>query len=126
MNPLCYGKAVCEQCGQRMNHRVRRSCPMFIQEGRGRCWFQERRGKAVCVKCGYQTKLTNNLNTIRRLCGPRPMGFGDWLNMRLARWGITKGRYIRFKIMLGLQPKCGCHKRQVWLNRVSDWWRGQS
>jgi hypothetical protein len=53
-------------------------------------------------------------------------GLGDWTERMLASIGITKERYVAAKQLFGLAPTCNCAKRKAWLNRVSDWWRGES
>lgn len=90
------------------------------------CWFQEKEGQAVCVKCGYRTRLTDDLTKIYRQCQPATKGLGDFTENVLASIGITKDRYKAAKELFGLSPTCNCELRKQWLNRVSDWWRGQS
>lgn len=51
---------------------------------------------------------------------------GDWTERILAKVGITEDRYAAAKELFGLAPTCGCKERKEWLNKVSDWWRGQS
>lgn len=51
---------------------------------------------------------------------------GDFTENILESIGVTKARYIEAKKLFGLSPTCNCELRKQWLNRVSDWWRGQS
>lgn len=53
-------------------------------------------------------------------------GLGDDVKQLLASIGITKRRYRQVKKLFGLPPDCNCDSRQTYLNRVSEWWRGQS
>jgi hypothetical protein len=52
-------------------------------------------------------------------------GLGDAVESLLASIGITKDRYAQAKELFGLPATCSCDARREWLNRVSDWWRGQ-
>lgn len=65
------------------------------------------------------------------VCGnvPAPstaLGLGDYTEQLLAAVGVTKERYKQVKEIFGLAPECRCEKVQKWLNRVSDWWRGEA
>lgn len=51
---------------------------------------------------------------------------GDKVEAVLESIGITPDRYTKAKELFGLPPTCGCSKRKEWLNKVSDWWRGES
>lgn len=53
-------------------------------------------------------------------------GLGDQLEKLLAGMGITQDRYIAVKEKFGLPSGCGCSARKEWLNKVSDWWRGET
>ena len=50
---------------------------------------------------------------------------GDITEQILRGFGVTKERYCEAKRLFGLVPECLCDARREWLNRVSDWWRGQ-
>lgn len=52
-------------------------------------------------------------------------GLGDYTERLLASIGVTKDRYVALKEKFGLAPTCGCADRKAWLNKVSDWWRGE-
>lgn len=54
-----------------------------------------------------------------------PPGWGDYAELVFASIGITPESYCTAKAMFGLPPTCNCADRKEWLNRVSDWWRGQ-
>jgi hypothetical protein len=43
-------------------------------------------------------------------------GLGDHVAAVLHRVGLTKQRYVRAKLAIGLRGKCGCSKRQQQLN----------
>jgi len=43
---------------------------------------------------------------------------GYWLEQLLGVFGITRDRYVRVKVFLGLQPKCGCKDRQQFLDKL--------
>ncbi len=49
---------------------------------------------------------------------------GDYVRDLLSMVGITKEWYMSIKAGFGLPPNCDCDARREWLNRVSDWWRG--
>lgn len=51
---------------------------------------------------------------------------GDYTERLLSSVGITKERYKQVKEIFGLAPECRCEKVQKWLNRVSEWWRGEA
>lgn len=53
-------------------------------------------------------------------------GLGDDVKQLLASIGITKRRYRQVKKLFGRPPDCNCDSRQQWLNKVSDWWRGEA
>ena len=78
----------------------------------------------VCDECGFHA-------TDFRLCGSQhecielTPGLGDYTESLLQSVGITKERYVAAKEMFGLAPTCNCDSRRDWLNRVSDWWRGE-
>lgn len=55
----------------------------------------------------------------------RQPGLGDYTEALLKTLGITQDRYKAAKELFGLPPTCNCDDRIAWLNRVSDWWRGQ-
>jgi len=50
---------------------------------------------------------------------------GDQVESAFNALGITEERYKATKELFGLPPTCGCADRKEWLNKVSDWWRGQ-
>jgi hypothetical protein len=62
----------------------------------------------------------------RRESQANNVGLGDYTEQLLASLGVTKDRYIAAKEMFGLAPTCGCNDRKSWLNKVSEWWRGES
>ncbi len=53
-------------------------------------------------------------------------GLGDATERLLSSIGITEDRVKQAKELFGLAPKCNCAKRKLWLNKISDWWRGES
>lgn len=53
-------------------------------------------------------------------------GLGDWTERMLKKIGVTEERWGEAKAIVGLDPGCDCQTRKAWLNKVSDWWRGQS
>jgi hypothetical protein len=55
-----------------------------------------------------------------------PKKLGDTVESVFAGMGITKERYREAKALFGLPPNCACDARKEWLNRVSDWWRGET
>ncbi len=105
---LCQEKdGACSQCGHKMTASLRgRQCPAAAKE----------RGRPVppIVK-----------STKPRGCKEKKPGLGDFTESLLQRIGVTKERYIEAKKMFGGAPTCNCEKRKAWLNRVSDWWRGE-
>lgn len=60
-------------------------------------------------------------------CRPKP-GLGDRVASLLARCGLTKTRYRRWKVRWGLADACGCAERQEAINRfgraVRRWRKG--
>lgn len=91
--------------------------------------------EGLCVQCGQPV-----LDGVRWICkaGPhgkyartnrkiiREPGLGDAIAKALAKMGITESRVREVKRLFGLPPTCGCQRRKAWLNRVSEWWRGES
>ncbi len=85
-----------------------------------------------CTQCGYAIAPG-----VRRQCKPgveprafkrlqrQPEGLGDWVERQLKKIGVTEDRWGEAKAMVGLDPSCGCATRRAWLNKVSDWWRGE-
>ena len=57
---------------------------------------------------------------------PATIGLGDWTEQLLAGIGVTQERYLAAKKFAGLAPTCDCDERKAWLNKVSDWWRGEA
>lgn len=53
-------------------------------------------------------------------------GLGDRVELLLSSLGVTEESYAAAKAKFGLPPNCGCAARKRWLNKVSEWWRGQS
>ncbi len=49
---------------------------------------------------------------------PKPNGLGDLVAAGLAKVGVTKERYVRFKQRCGLAPQCGCSGRVEKLNAL--------
>lgn len=59
-------------------------------------------------------------------CGKAPQpGLGDWTERQLKKLGVAQDRYKAAKEYAGLAPTCSCEARKQWLNKVSEWWRGQ-
>lgn len=56
----------------------------------------------------------------------KQQGWGDYTEALLKKIGVTEDRYKAAKEAVGLAPKCNCDKRKAWLNKVSEWWRGES
>ncbi len=53
-------------------------------------------------------------------------GLGDYVERTLKKLGVTPERYAAVKDLFGLDPGCNCKARKEWLNKVSEWWRGES
>jgi len=53
-------------------------------------------------------------------------GWGDYTESLLKKIGITEDRVKDAKAAIGLAPKCACAARKAWLNKASDWWRGET
>ena len=77
-----------------------------------------------CIQCGVTRRGERG-----RRCDAVPLdispGLGDYTESLLKSIGITQARYVAAKQLFGLAPTCGCDARKEWLNRVSDWWRGE-
>ena len=78
----------------------------------------------MCRRCHVRRSAP-----VRRRCRTsdhplQPQGLGDYTESLLQSVGITKERYVAAKQLFGLAPTCGCDSRREWLNKVSDWWRG--
>ena len=52
-------------------------------------------------------------------------GLGDHVGRLLSSVGVTEDRYKAAKQAFGLPPTCSCAARREWLNKVSEWWKGQ-
>lgn len=78
----------------------------------------------VCDVCRYHEPNLNLCGTEHK-CPGSNQKLGDYTESLLQSVGITKERYIAAKQLFGLAPTCGCGERKEWLNRVSDWWRGE-
>ncbi len=72
------------------------------------------------------TKSDRQKSTGAPATRPRRTGLGDWTERMLSKAGVTQERYAAAKEMFGMAPTCNCAKRKEWLNKVSDWWRGES
>jgi hypothetical protein len=59
------------------------------------------------------------LSDDRPQIAPQPApGLGDLAGDFFASLGITEERYKSVKVMLHLDPSCGCADRRKWLNEV--------
>ncbi len=89
-----------------------------------------------CTQCGYpldprMLRPCRPGQKLRAMLVPqRPVasqfGLGDYTEKLLAKIGVTPESYVAAKEFAGLAPTCNCAGRKEWLNRVSDWWRGES
>lgn len=86
---------------------------------------------ATCTACGRTMRVVRGLRADQYFAEctgdvrEQPLGLGDYTEQVLSAIGITKERYVAVKELFGLAPTCDCEERKAWLNRVSDWWRGQ-
>lgn len=74
-----------------------------------------------CVRCGWISKPTpHSHDKIHRNCTalPMPHEWGHWLAFLLSMFGLTKGRYIAAKAAIGLNPSCGCDRRESSYNAL--------
>jgi hypothetical protein len=102
-----------------------------------RCEFTAQGSRMVCGVCGRSLPIVAGFlaTDYHARCGPaddgsrHPIspsdGLGDWTERLLKSVGLTEERYKHAKEIFGLAPTCGCAARKEWLNKVSDWWRGQ-
>lgn len=107
---LCHdtdGDGKCDQCINAMPVALKgRQCPAAAKE----------RGRTVAfVADAVEIKPAR-----------KKPGLGDITESLLQKIGVTKERYIEAKKMFGGAPTCNCEKRKAWLNKVSDWWRGEA
>ena len=89
---------------------------------------------SVCTVCGKRVAV--GPDGTRSFCRKKPIArrdqpgssykLGDITETALKSIGITEDRYKAAKELFGLQPTCNCQKRKDWLNKVSDWWAGES
>lgn len=103
----------CIQCGVALQANVFRTC----KAGRNpQKW-----------NSGYAAppRLTAYKKAIATEAKPRP-GLGDYVESLLKSVGVTEDRYKHAKELFGLPPTCHCADRKAWLNKVSDWWRGET
>lgn len=84
--------------------------------------------RLVCVCCKRVFPKLANIDTIAqcRCDDDGQEGLGDWTERMLSSVGVTQERYVAAKEIFGLAPTCNCAKRKEWLNKVSDWWRGEN
>ena len=83
-----------------------------------------------CVRCGVMLRRDYAAQPVSACKGQQVAiaavpGLGDQVESLLASVGVTKERYAKAKELFGLPPTCGCESRKLYLNRVSEWWRGQ-
>jgi len=76
----------------------------------------------VVLSAENAKKLANKSGSVQ---ATHTTGLGDWTEQLLKSVGVTQDRYKAAKEFAGLAPTCSCDKRKEWLNKVSDWWRGQ-
>lgn len=104
------------------------------------CKFEQDNG-CRCVYCGKQV-MSDKCDSLRSRClsaggitsevvrqeiaAKSKLRLGDVTEVALKSIGITEDRYKAAKELFGLQPTCNCQKRKDWLNKVSDWWAGES
>jgi hypothetical protein len=76
----------------------------------------------TCPSCGVQANVPIAGFPVHCRCGFTQMeytpGLGDIVAAGLASVGITKERYVRAKVAVGLKRDCGCLKRQKRLNEL--------
>jgi len=102
------------------------------------CDLPDRTKGTRCRRCGFELPLTlPYIPTIpcgvaaaiaERIQNAPPRGepgLGDILETALSSIGITKEWYVRVKERFDLPPTCDCEARKEWLNRVSDYVRGE-
>lgn len=87
------GRGVCERCGAPCSGGIIQNCP------------SKRRYTIAVAKWERQRRT-------------KPAGWGTLLAHALTAVGYTKARHLAIKKRLGLKAKCGCEKREVWLNKV--------
>lgn len=80
-----------------------------------------------CRECGYELKRDYEKPPIRNCLSPwkPPEKLGDWTERQLKSIGVTQERWGKAKELFGLSPECNCDGRIDWLNKVTDWWRGE-
>ena len=74
----------------------------------------------TCTHCGGSTGGVCVVSP-----SARRSGLGDYTEELLGKIGVTPDRYTAVKSIFGLAPKCGCRRRKVYLNQVSEWLRSQ-
>lgn len=76
--------------------------------------------KYACIRCGIEAHSPYGSESVHGECFGWPtIGEpGYWLVLILAAVGITQGRYVWCKRLLGLAPTCGCAKRAEALNAI--------
>ena len=103
------------------------------------CQFELLGSVMVCAICGKSEEISDTTippSKYYRNCSvsgipsgsvnhPPSAGLGDLAEHLLASLGVTKEKYLAVKQACGLPPTCNCDARKEWLNRVSDWLRGQ-
>lgn len=88
------------------------------------CEWNDERTK--CIHCGIKKTRGDIRNCMKNGSLPPPPRLGDYTESVLNSLGISKERYKAAKELFGLAPNCGCDERKEWLNKVSDWWRGEA
>ena len=88
-----------------------------------------------CTKCGKELNFPpEGVNSWCRAQGNQTVfaarenaaALGDITEAALRSIGITEDRYKAAKELFGMSPTCNCQKRKDWLNKVSNWWAGES
>lgn len=107
------------------------------------CELEKVGDEMVCQRCGERLPVKQGVLRYTAVCragdnyekhqqaataASQPVGdgLGDKVEAMLTAIGITKSRYKQVKKKFGLPPECQCDAVQEWLNRVSDWWRGEA
>lgn len=91
------------------------------------CEWESLTKGSPCVRCGYRLKRHYH-RPPAIVCEARPImppRLGDYTERLLKSVGVTEDRYKAAKELFGLAPTCGCEARKLYLNKISDWWRGQ-
>lgn len=87
---------------------------------------QHKSGRAIlrCERSGCNISglmpLSGNPKDLSADCNglPFPDEWGHWLAIFSEAMGVTKGRYIAAKAAIGLNPSCGCDRRESSYNAL--------